>query len=88
MKKKFDSQQALRILRERGIGRYTCIVCSGREFELHNEVTTLNVTDDVSSIRLGTYIPAAALICKNCGNIQLFALGTLGMMNADDGDGE
>ena len=49
------------------------------------------VSDSVlKGLDLGPSIPSGLIVCENCGHIELFALGSLGLLKkkGDNSDGE
>lgn len=61
-----------------------CSFCGRNEFTTVKEFASVNVNENFGGIRIGTSIPAGIVICKNCGHIDLFALGALGMLPQKD----
>ncbi len=57
-----------------------CSSCGCTEFVTINAFVSLPTGEDFVAATLGTAIPAGILICKRCGHIELFALGTLGLL--------
>lgn len=88
MENSFNSKEAVNKLKEKGISNYTCPFCGGRQFSVNNELATISVTDEIKTINIGNYIPAAILICNKCGNLQFFALAKLGMIRNENGEGK
>ena len=82
----FDAQAAISALKTKGLGKYVCPCCGGRKFSVHNEAATLSVSDQLNVLKIGNYVPAAILICDNCGNLQFFALAKLGLISEKGGD--
>lgn len=86
MAKKFNPQDAIKILKDKGANNYVCPLCGGRQFGVHDEIATISVTPEFKTVRIGNHVPAAILICHKCGNMQFFAIGMWGMMDDKDGD--
>lgn len=84
MEKKYDATLAIKKLKERGIGNYICPFCQGRQFSVQEQLATISISSDVHSVELGHYIPAAILVCNQCGNLSFFALAGLGMLDKGD----
>ena len=57
-----------------------CEICDHNHWSAVDQAATLLVSDLGGGISLPPpNIPCAALICNNCGNVRLFALGALGV---------
>jgi hypothetical protein len=58
-----------------------CELCSKNNWAVADQPVSLPITDLSGSLRIPTpQIPVAALICNNCGNVRIFALGVLGLL--------
>lgn len=58
-----------------------CEVCEQNNWAIVDQAIGLPITDLSGNVIIPSpQIPAAALICNNCGNIRLFALGALGLL--------
>lgn len=82
----FDVQKAIQVLKSKGASNYVCPFCGGRDFGIHGEVATISVTDELTTLKLGNYVPALMFLCNKCGNIQFFSLTMLGLANKADGE--
>jgi len=72
-------EQVLNKLSERGVSR-TCEICSKNNWTLVDQATSVPITDLSGGVRLPQpHIPCVSLICNNCGNVRLLALGALGI---------
>jgi hypothetical protein len=59
----------------------TCEVCEQNNWAIVDQAIGLPITDLSGNVIIPSpQIPAACLICNNCGNIRLFALGALGLL--------
>lgn len=56
-----------------------CTMCGNDKYILSEDFTSLFSQNDLKSISIGKYVPAGVIICRNCGHIELFALGMLGL---------
>ena len=83
---RFDVHKAIKKLQEKGINKYTCPICQGRKFSIPDTIATIHSSENVNSVVLGTYFPAVAVVCNNCGNMTFFSLGALGMMEEGEGN--
>ena len=62
-----------------------CPYCGGKKFSTPEQFATLIIGEDLSGINLGPSIPSGMIICENCGHINFFALGLLGLLPKDGG---
>ena len=59
----------------------TCEICGQNNWSVVDQAASVQLTDLSGGFRIPPpQIPAAALVCNNCGNIRLFALGALGLL--------
>lgn len=58
-----------------------CPFCGGREYTAIDKYVTILIGSDLEAINIGPSIPSGVLVCETCGHIDLFALGSLGMLN-------
>lgn len=67
-----------------------CPYCGGQKFTSTDKFATILIGDDTSSVSLGPSIPSGLLVCANCGHIEFFALGSLGLLKekGDNSDGK
>lgn len=63
----------------------TCSYCGGNKFTSTDKFATILIGDEVSGISLGPNIPSGMVVCENCGHIEFFALGSLGLLNGSEG---
>ena len=62
----------------------TCEVCQTNNWGVADHPVGLNLTDLSGNVVIpAPQIPAAALICSNCGNVRFHALGALGLLPAE-----
>ncbi len=80
--KTYDSKDFVRVLtdklKDHSVPR--CPYCGGNHFSSTDKFATILLGDDFKSIELGQSIPAGILVCENCGHIEFFALGGLGLL--------
>lgn len=68
-------------LEKRG-AKLPCSRCGHREFALLDDFARIDQQKNFSNVSLGgPAIPCAMVACRNCGNVNLHALGVLGMMD-------
>jgi len=80
------SDKVIEALIKKGVAP-KCELCSRNNWSVVNQAVTLTVSDLTDGMILPTpNIPSAALVCKNCGNVRLFSLSVLGLLNQNQGD--
>ena len=57
-----------------------CPVCGGIHFNVPEQMANVIIGDSFEGIQIGQSIPSGMLICNNCGHIEFFALGALGLL--------
>ena len=62
-----------------------CPYCGNTNFTSTDSLASILIGKDCNSISIGPSIPAGMLICQQCGHIDFFALGALGLLNIEDG---
>ena len=63
-----------------------CEVCGQNNWSVADQAVTLLVSNLKGGISLPPpNIPSAALVCNNCGNVRLVALGVLGLLDQKEG---
>lgn len=58
----------------------TCPYCGGQNFTVMDSVASILIGKDLSSISIGPSIPSGVIACTNCGHLEFFALGALGLL--------
>lgn len=88
--RKFESREFLNALTKRKNGQVvrSCPHCGGSKFTTTSQVAKIIVGENIDGINLGPIIPAGMLICENCGHIDFFAIGALGMLNTKEGESD
>ncbi len=71
--------QFLAKLKEKEV-KGNCPMCGHNDWIMADELLGIPLTTPTGGISLGPIIPAASLICANCGNIQSFSAVMLGLM--------
>jgi hypothetical protein len=71
-------ERLLETLRERK-ARAACEVCLENNWTVLDRPIAVLISKPGSGLSLGPHIPSAGLVCNNCGNIRMFALGALGL---------
>ena len=60
-----------------------CPYCKGDTFTTIQDFASITVGKNLSSFNLCTSIPAGMIICQNCGHIDFFSLGILGLFKTN-----
>lgn len=78
------------VARMRGRDIPNCPYCGGQKFTTTEQFATILTGDDLGSINIGPSVPSGMLVCENCGHIEFFALGALGLLTRTEekGDGK
>jgi hypothetical protein len=64
-----------------------CEICGQNNWAVVDQAVSIQVTDLSGAFSIPPpQIPSAGLVCNNCGNIRLFALGALGLLPKPDAD--
>ena len=63
-----------------------CPFCGGESFTTTDSLAAIIVGQDKTNLSLGPCIPAGMLICTNCGHVDFFSLGVLGLLKKDEKD--
>ena len=61
----------------------TCPYCGGNSFSTPEQFASIIAGNELPGINLGVSIPSGMVICKNCGHIEFFALGALGLLSKE-----
>lgn len=69
-----------------GRGIPACPYCGGVKFTTTNQLATILTGDDTDSVNIGPSIPSGMIICEECGHIEFFALGALGLLTGKEAD--
>lgn len=64
-----------------------CPYCGGDKFTTTQNFATILIGYDTNNINLGPSIPAGMVICENCGHLEFFAMGPLGLLQTEGHDG-
>jgi rubredoxin len=65
----------------RRVSQLKCPVCGHQSFELGGGYFAHDLQEDLQSRKIGgVNIPTVPLVCKHCGYILEFAVGTLGLL--------
>ena len=88
--KDYEPKEFLNALDERIIKKpIKCPYCGGRKFTSTDSSAAILISKKVSGLSVSSveaYIPSGMLICENCGHMEFFALGSLGLNDKDDKD--
>jgi hypothetical protein len=81
-------QQLVTALKARG-AKSECELCQRDDWTIVDQAVSIQITDLSGSWTIPPpQIPAAGLICNNCGNIRLFAFGALGLLPTPTKEGQ
>lgn len=82
-----ERDNIIRILQERHAVN-ACEVCGNNNFSVADTAVQLTIRDLHGPVVIPSpSIPAAAVVCSNCGNIRLHALGALGLLQRNENNG-
>lgn len=77
---KYDSNAFVQAFSKKVNKQLACPICGGEKFMTNgNYYASIITGEDLDAIGLENSISAGMLICQNCGHIELFALGVLGL---------
>ena len=62
-----------------------CPYCGGSKFTTTPNFATILIGEDTQNVSLGPNIPAGMVICENCGHMEFFAMGSLGLLERKEG---
>ena len=79
---KYNPQNFINALNHKMHGRGVpiCPYCGGQNFTSTDKFASILIGDETNSINIGPSIPSGMLVCANCGHIEFFALGSLGLL--------
>ncbi|MCI5955411.1 MAG: hypothetical protein MRZ54_00310 [Clostridiales bacterium] len=80
----YNPKEVLDVLKAKGLEKYKCHVCGQESFMTVDNIAFLHINNCDSLTGIETGLGSFVLICKNCGNMQLFSLKALGMYGGDD----
>lgn len=67
------------------IGNIVCPICHQSKYTLLDGYFVDVIQDKYQSIQLGGRIlPSVMLVCNNCGHLESFSLGVLGLMESEE----
>ena len=86
---KYNPKEFIAALGKKMNGRKipNCPYCGGDKFTTTQSFATILTGDDTKNINLGPNIPAGMVICENCGHMEFFAMGALGLLKAEEHNG-
>lgn len=73
------------IRKTNGRGIPLCPYCGSSQFTSTDKLATILIGDELDGVSLGPSIPAGMVICENCGHMDFFALGALGLLPKGEG---
>lgn len=86
---KYDSQEFVKRLEDKIGNRMVpnCPYCGGEKFSAVQQFANIVVCDGFDRLELGNAVPSGMIVCENCGHVEFFALGALGMLEGKDNNG-
>ena len=84
--KEFNQNDFIDALQRKFPSGQKCSACNGMQFIVGKEYATIYLGKSFDSITLGPNIPAGVLVCSQCGHIELFSLGIMGLMPKGEKD--
>lgn len=77
-------RQIVKALSQR-VNSIVCPICHQSKYSFVDGYTIDPVQDDYKAVQLGgKFIPSVMLVCNNCGHIDRFSLGVLGLMDKEE----
>lgn len=77
---KYESREFIDIVTKKAnIKQHKCPFCGGEKFTTPEHFCTIPMSQDLNDVVLGPHVPAGMIVCENCGHIEFFALGILGI---------
>ncbi len=78
---KFNSGEFISALKRKiNFENYNCPFCGGINFTTTEYCTSFVLKKEISNVVHNNIVPSGMLICENCGHIEFFALGPLGLL--------
>lgn len=79
MSEKFSEPNFRKAIMEKCPHPNPCPFCGRTKYAPLDKFTMVQVQHQGTDIQFGESIPAAILVCSNCGHIDLFAMNPLGL---------
>lgn len=77
-------KQIINALSQR-VSSFVCPICHQSKYTFVDGYTVDPVQEDYKGMQLGGKImPSVMLVCNNCGHIDRFSLGVLGLMEKEE----
>lgn len=77
---KYEAQEFINAIRKKQLGTFRCPFCGSTKFSSAPSVANILISENIDSIKIGPRVPCGMIVCKNCGHIEFFALGVLGLL--------
>ena len=86
--KRYESKEFVEALTSRisKEGVPNCRYCGGQKFTTTDKYATILIGDDLNSVSIGPSVPSGMIVCEQCGHIDFFALGALGLLHGKEAD--
>ena len=83
---KFNRDEVVQKLEAAG-AQLPCHRCGQRSFSVLEQITNFSIQEELQGLRLGGHsVPAALVICNNCGAMTPHALGALDLLVKPEGE--
>lgn len=89
MDDKYSASAFIAALKERMLSKPMprCPFCGGNAYTTPEQVATIPVGISFKGLSIGQTAPCAMIVCTNCGHVDYFALGVLGLLPSNDKTG-
>lgn len=78
---KYEPQKFIDALNKKAPNKkLVCPYCGGTQFTTLEEYASILINKEMTSINIGSSVPAGMIVCSTCGHIDFFALGTLDLL--------
>lgn len=88
MNDQYDPEEFKEKLNQR-VGRplRPCPFCGKTTYSISSDYVSMFTQKEYKTLQLGNNIPCGVMFCDTCGHVDLFALGTLGMLKKQNTEG-
>ena len=88
MEKSFNQTKFYEELKKRTKNKFpNCQYCGGNSFTIPEEMSSIVLSKNIAELQLGLSMPAGMVVCTRCGHVEFFALGALGLIPREEGEG-
>lgn len=82
----YSQDRFLKAINEKAENPQNCIFCGNGKYGVVDQMVMLFAKSSLNSAIINQSIPCGVIICKECGHVNLFALGVLGLLPKEDPD--